>query len=117
MKFIINIFLIFGLIFILTGCGNTQPQNIYHWDRAYIDSVYEFINEDGDINEQIANLEKNIQDSYTNKKKIAPGLYAHLGLLYSKLGNTDKSIMYLNKEMEIFPESAQYINFLKKGVK
>lgn len=117
MKLIVNTFLIFGFILTLSGCGNT-PQNIYHWDRAYMDSVYEFINEDGDINEQIGNLEKMIQDSDSNKKKVAPGLYAHLGLLYSKVGNTDKSMMYLDKEKELFPESAQYINFLKnKGAK
>jgi hypothetical protein len=114
---LINTFLMFTLILSLTGCGNT-PQNIYHWDRGYIDSVYEFINEDGDINEQITDLEKMIQDTNTNKKKVAPGLYAQLGLLYSKIGNTDKSMMYLDKEMETFPESTQYINFLKnKGVK
>jgi hypothetical protein len=114
---LINTFLIFGLLFALTGCRNA-PQNIYHWDRGYMDSVYEFINEDGDVNEQIANIEKMIQDSYTNKKKVAPGLYAHLGLLYSKIGNIDKSIIYLDKEIETFPEATQYINFLKnKGVK
>lgn len=118
MKFFINTFIISISVVLFTGCGSTAKQNIYHWDRAYIDSVYESINEEGDINTQISNLEKIIQDSYTNKKKIAPGLYAQLGLLYSKIGNNSKSMMNLDKEIEMFPESKQYITFLKnKGVK
>jgi hypothetical protein len=117
MKFIFNIFVIISFLVLLTGCGATN-QSIYHWDASYIDSVYESINEDGDINEQISNLEKVIQDSYNNKKKVAPGLYAQLGLLYSKVGNNSKSIIYLNREVETFPESKQYIDFLKnKGKK
>ena len=118
MKYFINTFLLSSLVVLLTACGSNANQTIYHWDKAYIDSVYESLNEEGDINTQISNLEKIIQDSYTNKKKIAPGLYAQLGLLYSKIGNNSKSIMNLNKEMEMFPESKQYITFLKnKGVK
>ena len=118
MKFFVNTFIIGTFVVLLTGCGSAKNQNIYHWDRAYIDSVYESLNEEGDINKQISNLEKTVQDSYTNKKKIAPGLYAQLGLLYSKIGDNSKSIMYLNKEMEMFPESKKYITLLKnKGEK
>lgn len=117
MKFFINSLIIGTFAIILTGCGSTN-QSIYHWDRTYIDSVYASLNEEGDINKQISDLEKAVQDSYTNKKKIAPGLYAQLGLLYSKIGDNPKSIIYLNKEIEMFPESKQYITLLKnKGVK
>ena len=119
MKFFINTFLISSFVLLVTGCGGTTAnQNIYHWDRTYSDSVYESLNEEGDISQQISNLEKIVQDSYTNKKRVAPGLYAQLGLLHSKIGDNSKSIMYLNKEIEMFPESKQYITLLKnKGEK
>ncbi len=109
------IFLVSMTIFFV-GCA-TKNQSIYHWDGTYAKSVYEYTKQDGDINEQIANLEKLIQKSYEKNKPIAPGIYAHLGLLYSNLGNHGKFISYLDKEAELYPESKAYIEFLKKSNK
>lgn len=110
-------FLVGLLALLFVGCGAKKQSNIYCWDGTYAKSVYEYINQDGDINEQIANLEKLIQKSYEKNKPIAPGIYAHLGLLYSNLGNHGKFISYLDKEAQLYPESKTYIEFLKKSNK
>lgn len=106
-------FCILATVF-LSGCVS-QNQSLYYWDGLYAKSVYEYINQDGDINEQIANLEKLIQKSYEKNRPVAPGVYAHLGLLYSNLGDNAKFISYLDKEAEIYPESRKYIEFLKSN--
>ena len=50
--------------------------------------------------------------------KVPPGLYAQIGLLYGQLGNPGKMAESYQKEMSLFPESTQYINFLlNKGKK
>ena len=102
---------------LFVGCGAKKQSNIYCWDGTYAKSVYEYINQDGDINEQIANLENLIQKSYKRNRPVAPGIYAHLGLLYSNLGNHGKFISYLDKEAQLYPESKTYIEFLKKSNK
>ncbi|MCZ6134992.1 DUF4810 domain-containing protein [Campylobacter ureolyticus] len=114
---IMKYFLVGLLALLFVGCGAKKQSNIYCWDGTYAKSVYEYINQDGDINEQIANLENLIQKSYKRNRPVAPGIYAHLGLLYSNLGNHGKFISYLDKEAQLYPESKTYIEFLKKSNK
>lgn len=108
-------FLVSLLAIFFVGCSAKKQSNIYCWDGTYAKSVYEYINQDGDINEQIANLENLIQKSYKRNKPVAPGVYAHLGLLYLNLGDNTKFISYLDKEANTYPESRRYIEFLKSN--
>lgn len=103
-----------AILLIFSGCAHSKKP-IYYWDASYEESVYNYLNEEGDINEQIDSLEKYIQKAYQKNEKIPPGLYAHLGLMYHKNGNDEKFFSYLDKEAELFPESKQYIEFLKSN--
>ncbi|MSN96689.1 DUF4810 domain-containing protein [Campylobacter sp. FMV-PI01] len=103
-------FAFFVLLF--TGCA-TKQESVYHWEASYSKSIYDYLNQEGDINSQILNLENLIKNADKNGKKVPPGVNAHLGLLYSNLGNSSKSIYYLNQEAKLFPESKAYIEFLK----
>ena len=63
-------FLVGLLALLFVGCGAKKQSNIYCWDGTYAKSVYEYINQDGDINEQIANLENLIQKSYNETDQL-----------------------------------------------
>jgi hypothetical protein len=103
------------LVATLAGCQSTKP--LYHYG-SYQSNVYEFFkNEDGSASNEIAELEKTLQDSAARQQPAGPGLYAHLGYLYIQSGQTDTGIDFLLKEKELYPESAQYIDFLLKNAK
>lgn len=99
---------------LLAGCGNAGgPRSLYYWDGTYSSSLYSYLNEDGDATEQISRLENLVQTSTQRGYKAAPGLYAHLGLLYLNNGNLGAANANFDKEVENFPESREFINFIK----
>ena len=99
---------------LLAGCGNAGgPRSLYYWDGTYSSSLYSYLNEDGDATEQISRLENLVQTSTQRGYKVAPGLYAHLGLLYLNNGNLGAANSNFDKEVENFPESREFINFIK----
>jgi len=99
---------------LLAGCGNAGgPRSLYYWDGTYSSSLYSYLNEEGDATEQISHLENLIQTSIQKGYKVAPGLYAHLGLLYLNNGNLGVANANFDKEVENFPESREFINFIK----
>ena len=98
----------------LAGCGNAGgPRSLYYWDGTYSSSLYSYLNEDGDATEQISRLENLVQTSTQRGYKVAPGLYAHLGLLYLNNGNLGAANANFDKEVQNFPESKEFINFIK----
>ena len=99
---------------LLAGCGNAGgPRSLYYWDGTYSSSLYSYLNEDGDATEQISRLENLVQNSTQRGYKVAPGLYAHLGLLYLNNGNLGTANANFDKEVQNFPESKEFINFIK----
>ena len=99
---------------LLAGCGNAgAPRSLYYWDGTYSSSLYSYLNEDGDATEQISRLENLVQTSTQRGYKVAPGLYAHLGLLYLNNGNLGAANANFDKEVQNFPESKEFINFIK----
>ena len=103
-----------ALALVLAGCSNASgPRSLYYWDGTYNNALYTYLNESGDTNEQISHLENLIQTSIQKGYKIAPGLYAHLGLLYLNNGNLGVANANFDKEVENFPESREFINFIK----
>ena len=99
---------------LLAGCNQPDtPRSLYYWDGTYNNALYTYLNEDGDVKEQISHLENLVQTSIQKGYKVAPGLYAHLGLLYLNNGNLGVANANFDKEVQNFPESREYINFIK----
>ncbi|MFR9721473.1 DUF4810 domain-containing protein [Aeromonas diversa] len=97
------------------GCA-TPPKPLYNWDQ-YQSAVYQNL-EDQESGEQIGRLEENLQAANGKGEKVPPGFHAHLGMLYAQQGRDDLAREHLEKEKQLFPESATFINFLlnqKKG--
>lgn len=104
--------MLFALL--LAGCNQPDtPRSLYYWDGTYNNALYTYLNESGDTNEQISHLENLIQTSIQKGYKVAPGVYAHLGLLYLNNGNLGVANANFDKEVQNFPESREYINFIK----
>ncbi|MBS5827510.1 MAG: DUF4810 domain-containing protein [Campylobacter concisus] len=103
-----------ALALVIAGCSNASgPRSLYYWDGTYNNALYAYLNEGGDTNEQISHLENLVQTSIQKGYKVAPGLYAHLGLLYLNNGNLGVANANFDKEVENFPESREFINFIK----
>ena len=103
-----------ALALLVAGCSNASgPRSLYYWDGSYSSSLYSYLNEEGDTNEQISRLENLVQISIQKGYKIAPGVYAHLGLLYLNNGNLGAANANFDKEVQNFPESKEFINFIK----
>lgn len=99
----------------LSGCQTTKP--LYNYG-AYQDTVYaHFKNEDSSVTQEIDALEKTIAKSAAKNLPVAPGVNAHLGYLYIESGQMDLGVAYLRKEKALYPESAQFIDFLLKNAK
>ena len=98
-----------------SGCKTTKPQYYY---GQYSNAVYSYFKADEvTVEEQISTLEEIIQTAAANSKPVAPGINAHLGMLYFETGNTQIGSQYFEQEKSLFPESTQYIDFLLKSIK
>jgi hypothetical protein len=61
-------------------------------------------------------MEKIKSQSQNQEKPLPPTFYAHLGLLYQKVGQTQKFKELLREEKTNYPESAEFADFfLKRG--
>jgi len=100
----------------LTGC-NSAKEPIYYYGE-YNTAVYAYLKADEvTVEEQISMLEQTIEDAANKSKAVAPGLHAHLGMLYFETGNPDLGATHFETEKLLFPESVQYIDFLLKSAK
>ena len=101
---------------LLAGCAHNQPP-LYYWGH-YQEEVYDHLkSESADPNKQIAILEADIQKAHAKNQALPPGYYAHLGLLYAQLGKDDQAQQQFETEKTLFPESANFMNFLMRNHK
>lgn len=100
---------------VLTACKTTEP--LYHYGD-YQQTVYSYFKgNETSAAEQIGALELTIETAGIKGKSIAPGVHAHLGMLYFETGNPDQGNIHFEQEKALFPESTAYIDFLVKSAK
>lgn len=105
-----KVILIALAMFIVTGCKTTEPQYFY---GQYNTAVYSYFKgDDSTVEDQITVLEEAIATAEANNKLIAPGIHAHLGMLYFETGDSKRGLEHFEVEKLLFPESTQYIDFL-----
>ncbi|ODS24709.1 hypothetical protein AB835_02230 [Candidatus Endobugula sertula] len=105
-----------GILFVLSLSACTTTNNdLYHWGH-YESLIHTMYNEPGSATpeEQITTLQSDIEAAKGGNKPIPPGLYAHLGFMYSLTGNMASAVDFFNREKELFPESAVVIDRLTK---
>lgn len=101
---------VFALSCLLLGCETTSS-NLYAWGH-YEALVYKmYMNPDKAPPEmQIEVLSQDIAQAESRGYISAPGLHAHLGMLYAAIGNMSAAQQELTKEKLLFPESAALID-------
>ena len=95
---------------LISGCKTTEPMYYY---GGYSEAVYSYFKADETpISQQILILEDIILQAQGKGKPVAPGVHAHLGMLYFESGNQALGTVQFEEEKALFPESSVYIDFL-----
>jgi len=91
-------------ILLMAGCATNN--NIYYWGK-YEQLIRDAYIKPGsaDAATQIEKLNEDIQIAEAMGKRVAPGIYAHLGFLYALEGNDSQSIAAFKQEQALYPES------------
>ncbi len=95
-------------IFLAAGCATKKE--IYYWGE-YEKLIHDAYIKPGsaDPATQIEKLKADIQKSEAKGKRVAPGIYAHLGYLYALEGKDSQSKAAFNQEQTLYPESKVFI--------
>ncbi|MEM8709660.1 MAG: DUF4810 domain-containing protein [Planctomycetota bacterium] len=90
-----------------------QNRSLYRWGN-YEDSVWNVTHAEGaaDLDAEIAAFGELIERSRQTDRPVAPGMHAHLGLLYSMKGQLDAAQAAFESERELYPESSAFIDGL-----
>lgn len=90
---------------VLAGCANHK--SLYSWG-GYEDQVYSHFKGEAP-DQQIIILEQQLFEINKNGTKPPPGFYAHLGLLYSKVGRESDVLEMFEREKTLYPESIVFL--------
>lgn len=106
-----------GLALLAAGC--TKQPTLYNYG-AYSESYYVY-KQDPDAKTLLAMqqaIEKAIADSGDSiSRRVPPGMYANLGYIYLKQGNSKEAIHDFEMEKKLYPESAHFMDRMIKKVK
>lgn len=102
----------------ITGCA-TKPQVLYNYG-GYSHTYYQLKKESSP--EQLAALQEEIVKLIESKDhgttgRVPPGIYANLGYIYLQQNNPQKAVENFKMEMEIYPESKQFMELMINKVK
>lgn len=97
----------------ITGCA-AKPQALYNYD-GYGHAYYQLKKENSP--EQLAALQEEIVKMIQSKDhgttgRVPPGIYANLGYIYLQQGNPQKAVENFKMEMDIYPESKQFMELM-----
>lgn len=95
----------------LAGCQSSHKPLYYY--GGYQTAVYHYFkNDETTVDEQINALEVTLEKAANSGLPVAPGVHAHLGMLYFAQGDGVNGAIHFDAEKQLFPESAGYIDFL-----
>jgi hypothetical protein len=98
------------------GCTNHRPEPLYYWGE-YQNQVYGYFKGEKGPEDQILVCQSDVERAASKNQAVPPGFRAHLGVLYGKIGQTDKMVAQLEAEKQQFPESSTFMDFLLKKFK
>ena len=111
MNKIFQVLLIVCVIAGINGCASKPT--LYHWG-SYEDMLYKMYVKPSKATPliQIGKITEDIHKANAKQYKVAPGIYAHLGMLYAQIGDAPAAISALKMEKKLFPESTVMIDGL-----
>lgn len=92
------------------GC-QTRPKPLYYWGD-YQGLLYQDYSSPGKASpeQQIETLKVDLEKAKSANLPAPPGLHAHLGYLYAKIGKGDLATQEFQTEKKLFPESTKFID-------
>jgi hypothetical protein len=102
----------FAIIALSVFSGCTTPPPLYNYED-YSKSYYKSIK---NANDETAlklqsSMEKTIEATDKSRSgRVPPGIYANLGYLHLKSGETQKAIELFNMEKSVYPEAAHFMD-------
>lgn len=105
-----------GLI-LLSGCAKNN-QALYNYG-TYSTSYYAYEQDMGP--EKTLELQKAIEEAIANAHdsqsgRVPPGMYANLGYIYLKQGDSTKAVENFTQEKTLYPESARFMDSMLKKI-
>jgi hypothetical protein len=106
----LNLWRTLALLCIFLAAGCATKNEIYYWGE-YEELIHDSYFKPGaaDPVTQIEKLNADIQKSGAKGKRVAPGIYAHLGYLYAIEGKVSQSTAAFRQEQTLYPESTVFI--------
>ena len=103
-------------VLLLGACATQQP-TAYYWG-TYQTTVYEHFQASKiSPDEQIGRLKTIIGEAESRAQPVAPGVHAHLGMLYAETGRITEARGEFETEKQLFPEAEPFMTFLLKQSK
>jgi hypothetical protein len=99
---------VLALVVLISACA---PVPLYEWG-GYEDSLYRTLvhPDTNDLATQSARLAADIERTSSLKRRVPPGVHAHLGYLYFMQGRADEALAQFEAERAAFPESTVFID-------
>lgn len=98
------------ILLLVSGCKSTEP---LYYHGSYQASVYHYFKHDEvTIDQQINALKITLEQAANAGRPVAPGVHAHLGMLYFEQDDSVNGHLHFTREKALFPESVRYLDFL-----
>lgn len=99
-----------GFLLLLASCSSTSMYDT----SGYKHCVYQMTATPDavEVDMQIATMEGVLERARAADQRVAPGIHAHLGYLYSLRGDMDSTLAAFLSEKELYPEATVYIDGL-----
>ncbi|RTR29788.1 DUF4810 domain-containing protein [Shewanella atlantica] len=103
---------ILAATFMFAGCASVTESG-YYWGN-YSETYYEYIKAPSEqtVTNHLNELNNIVDTSKKKGLKVPPGIYAEIGYITAKRGDSDDSIAYYRQEAELYPESKGFIERL-----
>lgn len=114
-----KLMLLASIVLLGTGCATKKEMPMYDWG-TYSQDYYLYLKQNTPESQEklIATLNSILTNqSKTIRQVPPPGACADLGYLLVQQGKVDEGILLMAKEVEYYPESAQFINSMVKRIK
>lgn len=105
------VFLLVSLLFFSVFVSCASNSNLYDWG-SYTDKCYDYSKNPSEWNRKLLmNQFERIMDYqvFGERKVVPPGVYADYGFFLIQEGLISDGLEYLGYEMELYPESAHFI--------
>lgn len=111
MKNYAKLFCLVLIVAFCNGCAN-RNNTMYCLSSDYTNALYLYLQGEPNYDEQLQLMQDYFEEAKSTNTLPAPGSYAQMALIYSKIGNDNEAKRYLDLEKEKYPESGHYIDFI-----